>query len=131
MGLLRLCNHSVRFSSALRFPCYPSTRTSLQRVTSLASAKICDGLENLLSGFGLDQNFYNPLKHFVGTRQHSVHRLLGSGFDQELRRPWRHFVGTSYYSASKIQKYVYRPLMQCLSYVTFSLGSLKSHLIQI
>ncbi|KAL1805975.1 hypothetical protein ACET3Z_029043 [Daucus carota] len=125
MGLLRLCNHSVRFSSVLRFPCYPRTVTSLQRVTSLASAKICDGLENLLSGFGLDQNFYNPLRHFVKTRQYSVHRLLGSGFDQELRKPSRHFVGTRYYSVSKIQKYVYRPLVKCLSYVTFFTGKFE------
>ena len=121
MGLLRLCNHSVRFSSVLRFPYYPSTLTSLQRVTSLASAKICDGPENLLSGFELDQKFCNPLRHFVGTRQYSVHRLLGSGFDQELGKPSRHFVGTRHYSVPKIQKYVYRPLVKCLSYVTQTL----------
>ncbi|XP_063938768.1 mitochondrial metalloendopeptidase OMA1-like isoform X1 [Daucus carota subsp. sativus] len=125
MGLLRLCNHSVRFSSVLRFPCYPPTVTSLQRVTNLARVKICDGPENLLSGFELDQKFYNPLRHFVGTRQYSVHRLLGSGFDQELRKPSRHFVGTRYYSVSKIQKYVYRPLMKCLSYVTFFTGKFE------
>ncbi|WOH12219.1 hypothetical protein DCAR_0831721 [Daucus carota subsp. sativus] len=125
MGLLRLCNHSVRFSSVLRFPYYPSTLTSLQRVTSLASAKICDGPENLLSGFELDQKFCNALRHFVGTKQYSVHRLLGSGFDQELRKPSRHFVGTRYYSVSKIQKYVYRPLVKCLSYVTFFIGKFE------
>ncbi|KAL1805980.1 hypothetical protein ACET3Z_029048 [Daucus carota] len=125
MGLLRLCNHSVRFSSVLRFPCYPPTVTSLQRVTNLARVKICDGPENLLSGFELDQKFYNPLRHFVGTRQYSVHRLLGSGFDQELRKPSRHFVGTRYYSVSKIQKYVYRPLVKCLSYVTFFTGKFE------
>ncbi|KAL1805981.1 hypothetical protein ACET3Z_029049 [Daucus carota] len=94
-----------------------------QRIAYMARPEVMQQAVTIYEAKKKEQGFtshYTTL-HSVKTSNGSK-RLLGLCFNQELHNPLSHFVGTRHYSVDRFQDYVYRPVMKCLSFVTFLIG---------